>query len=325
MLSKINHLIFSIIISSVLLSAQLSSVAASPTPADSCQINKKSMLRAIRESNPQQALASFETAIDQGMMINDKACIIVAIVGYYGYTNKIGDPYAAQLKDIVLNFTVEEYQVWNADADLRSTLAFIKLPEQVLNPPKEPEIFTALRNRDHARIQELIKDPAQRNAVDVAGLSLMHYAAGANMVELVTQLISLGTDVDIKDKLGRTPLCEAAYQGSTDIVTLLLKGGANPNIIDANGGTPLIFAALGNHVAVGEAIINAGANINTPDGTGNTALILATYKGNNDFVVMLLKNNADVTIKNAQGSDVMDIAIYAKRDFIIEKLAEIQK
>lgn len=48
-------------------------------------------------------------------------------------------------------------------------------------------------------------------------------------------LIKYGADINIQDRLKRTPLVECAYLGRIDHMNLLLKHGANPFIEDRFG------------------------------------------------------------------------------------------
>ena len=80
------------------------------------------------------------------------------------------------------------------------------------------------------------------------GLTLLHWAiAGRCTVDVVEYLLSLGMDVNAKDRLdcsGATPLHFAAQLGLRDVANLLIQKGAN---IEAgtDSGTPLHWAVSG--------------------------------------------------------------------------------
>lgn len=80
-----------------------------------------------------------------------------------------------------------------------------------------------------------------------------------------------GTDVNVRDSLGRTGLAGAAESGDLEIVRLLLQSGADPNIADVAGGTPLMLAARNQHEAVIAALLEAGSNPLVSDIGGSTA------------------------------------------------------
>jgi ankyrin repeat protein len=76
---------------------------------------------------------------------------------------------------------------------------------------------------------------------------------------MVKDLLDAGTNVNVKDEAGRTPLTEAAWNGHTETIKLLLERGADPNIKKNDGQTALSLAlARGKKEAV-EALKNAKA------------------------------------------------------------------
>ena len=57
----------------------------------------------------------------------------------------------------------------------------------------------------------------------------IHEAAARGNIEAVKQHLAAGTDVNAKDKYGRTPLHAAAVGGSKEVVELLIAKGADVN------------------------------------------------------------------------------------------------
>ena len=64
-------------------------------------------------------------------------------------------------------------------------------------------------------------------------------AAEQGDIKAVKQHLDAGTDVNAKDKYGRTPLDEAARKGHKEIAKLLIAEGADVNAMDDDGDTPL--------------------------------------------------------------------------------------
>lgn len=58
-----------------------------------------------------------------------------------------------------------------------------------------------------------------------------------------------------------------------------------------------------------EFFLKNGARINAQCQDGYTALMYAAYRGNAEAVSMLLKNNADVSLKNKKGETALDLAL----------------
>ena len=68
-------------------------------------------------------------------------------------------------------------------------------------------------------------EPPTAKAPDIS----IHKAAQAGNIEAVKQHLAAGTDVNAKDKYGRTPLHAAAVGGSKEVVELLIAQGADVN------------------------------------------------------------------------------------------------
>jgi len=77
--------------------------------------------------------------------------------------------------------------------------------------------------------------PPSAKAPDIS----IYFAAGLGNIEAVNQYLAAGTDVNAKDKYGRTPLHEAAYWDHKEIVELLITKGADVNAKTKRGETPL--------------------------------------------------------------------------------------
>ena len=82
-------------------------------------------------------------------------------------------------------------------------------------------------------------------------------------IEAVKQHLAAGTDVNAKDKDGRTPLYYSAHEGHKEIAELLIASGADVNAKDflSRGRTPLHSAAEGGHREIAELLIAKGARL----------------------------------------------------------------
>jgi truncated hemoglobin YjbI len=110
-----------------------------------------------------------------------------------------------------------------------------------------------------------------------SGRTLLHFASGAGCVEVVALLLRLGTNPDMLDRGGHTPLyCvanECASETGPPVVRLLLRAGADAN---ACGGvtraTPLHMAARRGYVEIARALLDGGASVQARDTKGDTPL-----------------------------------------------------
>ena len=101
-------------------------------------------------------------------------------------------------------------------------------------------------------------EPPTAKAPDIS----IHDAAKAGDIETVKQHLAAGTDVDAKDKYGRTPLHLAPGSGHKEIAELLIAKGADVNAKNKYGVTPLHFAAGYGRKEIVELLIAKGADVN---------------------------------------------------------------
>jgi truncated hemoglobin YjbI len=109
------------------------------------------------------------------------------------------------------------------------------------------------------------------------GRTLLHYAAGAGCLELVTWLLRHGIDPDTQDSGGHTPLYRAANECASgtgpEIVRALVAAGADVN---ACGGvtrsTALHMAARRGFAGIARALLDCGAAVEAQDRKGDTSL-----------------------------------------------------
>jgi hypothetical protein len=99
-------------------------------------------------------------------------------------------------------------------------------------------------------------DPAYINARDKGGSTPLLWASGASVVRL---LLEHGADLNVQDKVGRTPLQSASMRGMLEVVRLLLEHGADVEVKNSFGKTALQEAAGNGHSEVVELLREHGA------------------------------------------------------------------
>lgn len=108
------------------------------------------------------------------------------------------------------------------------------------------------------------------NTVDNNGSTVLFYTGEH---ETIDYLLKNGTDINKKNKSGRTPLIQhsLAYENQ-DLVKFLIEKGADINAQDNEGLTTLMFAVKTDTVKIIDICLSSKADINIKDNEGKTAL-----------------------------------------------------
>ncbi len=105
-----------------------------------------------------------------------------------------------------------------------------------------------------------------------------------------------------------TPLHLAVTTGSIKIVKALLDYGAKTNLKNQAEHTPLLLAA--EHPEITRLLLEHGAQVNTLNGQARwTSLHHAARHGYYDSAELLVKHQADITLKTDDGSTPLHIAV----------------
>lgn len=119
-------------------------------------------------------------------------------------------------------------------------------------------------------------------------------------LSLTKSLIKDGYDVDGIDKYRRTIIYDAITKGFQDIVLELCLAHTNINNRDKKGKTPLHFASIHSQLEIAKILIQFGAEIDSKDENGNTPLSDAVYysHGLADIILLLKEKGANPDLKN---------------------------
>jgi len=163
-------------------------------------------------------------------------------------------------------------------------------------------------------------EPPAAKAPDIS----IYDAANDGNIEAVKQHIAAGTDVNVKDKVGGTPLHRAAYWGHKEIVELLIDNGADVNAerhetvrVPADKITPIHEAAYAaseatykTYLEIMSILIAAGADVNAkvPFNTPLEAVIRLP-----EIVELLIANGVDVNTRDSRNRTPLDRAIAFKQ------------
>lgn len=185
-------------------------------------------------------------------------------------------------------------------------------------------------------------DPRKLTYLDSKGDSLLHSAILQELPSWVKKFLELGSQINIKNRLGLQTLELAIYIEHVEIVKELLAHGADPNSVDKNGCpvlsaaiylgdeicdallqrgadpdkendgiTPLQAAILSKRIAVAKKLLSHKANPNLiAQESGITPLHLAIIKELTvAFIRALLESGADPNLPDKLGNTALHCAV----------------
>ena len=140
--------------------------------------------------------------------------------------------------------------------------------------------------------------------------SLLHAAIKKGSVDIVTQLLEKGADIERNDCCHKTPIIIAIESDRVDILTLLVNAGANVHHQNGDGETTLMYAlncSNKNRRLMLEILLKCGADPTVPDNFGYTVMHKAVLKRNTDVLRDLLSLGLSPMIP---GSSSVPCALY---------------
>ncbi|KAI9658530.1 MAG: hypothetical protein M1831_003968 [Alyxoria varia] len=92
------------------------------------------------------------------------------------------------------------------------------------------------------------------------------------------------SSIDVKDRMGSTPLMWAVSRGYLDRARRLLMKGADPDARDLEGGSALLYALRFRDFQIVKLLLQSGANYTSINGKDHSLLHAAVYAGVNDDI-----------------------------------------
>ncbi len=170
----------------------------------------------------------------------------------------------------------------------------------------------------------LIKNGANPAAKDDLGKTALLHAMAVNDRRLTETLVKLNNRaINLPDNMGNSPLIYAAQKGSLDNIRILLKYKVNPDYQNpSNGLSALAAAAAAGQEKAAQLLVRNGADINLKDHEGRTALFYAAENGQTALMRQLLRLGADVNIVDANGKNIFIAAAQAQSVPSLEMLSK---
>jgi ankyrin repeat protein len=152
-------------------------------------------------------------------------------------------------------------------------------------------------------------DPCLKTA---DGVTALHRAARAGSLEMCKLLFeaSSGSVLDVRDRLGSTPLTEAVSSNRLAVVELLhTQYGFDAFTSAKNGATLLHAAAEAAEPPMLEYLIRSGLDINAVTDHAVTPVSLAVYRDRIAAVQTLLEHGASTDLADVSGDSLLVHAV----------------
>ena len=127
-------------------------------------------------------------------------------------------------------------------------------------------------------------------------------------LNLVSDLILLGANLDWQNNDGWTALNWCAIINRPKILRMLIDAGADVNIQGNDGSTALHWCAINNRPKIVRMLLDYGADVNIQHNNGSTALHWCVMWDHPEIAWMLLDAGADKTIPNNDGELPYELA-----------------
>jgi ankyrin repeat protein len=173
-------------------------------------------------------------------------------------------------------------------------------------------------------VNKLLKAGKDPNKQDRDGWTALMIAAQKCYVNVVNLLLAHGAQPNISTSDGgTTALTAASDKGCAEVVDNLLTSGSEVDLATDSGWTALMYASQNGHYRVVRKLLNKGADVNKVGDGGWTALMLASQEGHIKVVEeLLLDKKVKINEANDEGMTPIMLAIDSKHVNIVAKLLE---
>ncbi|XP_067676346.1 serine/threonine-protein phosphatase 6 regulatory ankyrin repeat subunit A-like [Haliotis asinina] len=163
----------------------------------------------------------------------------------------------------------------------------------------------------HKEIMELlVAKGANVTLTDKNGNTILHRACRGGDIEVVKYIVSKKmVDINTGKRKNQTSLMLACLWGHKAVVELLVQQGANHSLTDKRGDNILHYACQGGHVEVVTFIISLRTfDINCGGLNKQTPFMAAGRHGHKDVVELLVKNGANLSLRDAHSNNILHLA-----------------
>ncbi|XP_077534698.1 rabankyrin-5-like [Haemaphysalis longicornis] len=187
-----------------------------------------------------------------------------------------------------------------------------------------PSLHIACYSGIEGKVKNLASNGMDLEEEDRNGDRPIHYASCGNEPGIITLLLSLGVDINARNKKNRTALHIAVDKKFVDCVRVLVGSPQlDVNIQDHCGNTPCHYAVRNGlpTEALHMLLKHLGADLTIEDDEGSNVLHTAAMGGHNCAVEQILLANPDLlNIKQANGWAALHIAASRHHFHVVKTL-----
>ncbi|XP_046562244.1 ankyrin repeat domain-containing protein 50-like [Haliotis rubra] len=168
----------------------------------------------------------------------------------------------------------------------------------------------AAAEHGHKEVVELLVTHGADLSLSVKGRDdILHIACKSGQFDVVKYLLSLNSvDINRRGYNKRTPVMTAGERGKKKIVELLVKHGADLSHRAPLGGNILNLACRGGKIEVVKYVLSLNTvDINTRGIKKRTPVMIAAAHGHKEVVELLVKNEADLSLRDSNGKNVIEL------------------
>ncbi|XP_067668072.1 serine/threonine-protein phosphatase 6 regulatory ankyrin repeat subunit A-like [Haliotis asinina] len=156
----------------------------------------------------------------------------------------------------------------------------------------------------------LVSKGCNLSIVDDLGRNMLHVAFSSDNVDIAEDLDLLSiTDIESRDRIGRTPVMHAVEKGNKKGVDLLVSKGCNLTVVDDLGRNILHVACLNDNADIAESLLSRGvADIDSKDKKGTTPVMYAAEQGNKKVVDLLVSKGCNLSALEHLGRSIIHAA-----------------
>jgi ankyrin repeat protein len=182
-------------------------------------------------------------------------------------------------------------------------------------------LIKAVRGCDLPLAKKALAAGADVNACDESGESVLFFLDDLPMQKM---LLAAGADTDFQNKDGQTPLMLAILLQDFDFIEIL-AAKTNLELKDKNGRTALHYAVDMNATTIMQTLLAAGADVNSQDRRGETPLMLALGAWDMDMegINALLACSPDFEIEDEWKYTALTHAIRSGETERVQALADM--